>query len=100
MVANWEEVTVVTTQDIVGETINETYGYVSSTYLTWFFIFKGRTIERALDAAMSKIQYFAFRDGADAIVNVRTSLELQGQYLLYTRVSVFVEGTMVKLDES
>jgi uncharacterized protein YbjQ (UPF0145 family) len=100
MVEKWEEVTVVTTQDIVGETINETYGYVSSTYLTWFFIFKGRTIEHALDAAMRKIQYLAFKDGADAIVNVRTSLELQSQYLLYTRVSVFVEGTMVKLDES
>jgi uncharacterized protein YbjQ (UPF0145 family) len=100
MAEKWEDVAVVTTQEIVGEKISETYGYVNSTYLTWFFIFKGRTIEHALDAAIRKIQYLAFKDGADAIVNVRTSLELQSQYLLYTRVSVFVEGTMVKLDES
>ena len=100
MVEKWEDVTVVTTQDIVGETIDETYGYVSSTYLTWFFIFKGRTIEHALEAAIRKVQYFAFRDRASAIVNVRTSLELQSQYLLFTRVTVFVEGTMVSFEES
>ena len=100
MVNKWEEVAVVTTQEIVGETIAETYGYVSAISLTSFFLFKGRTVERALENAMSKLQFLASKDGADAVVGVKTSLELQSQYPLYTRVSVFIEGTMVTLKKS
>ncbi len=89
------EVTVVTTDHIVDEEILETYGYVSSTSLSWFFISKNRVVESTLDEAYYKIQYQAFKSGADAIVGVKTSLEFQSQYVLFTRVNAFMEGTMV-----
>lgn len=92
------EITVVTTSDVTGEVISETYGYVSSTYLSYFILNKSRAIEKALDFVYSKIQYEAFKDGADAIVCARTSLETQSQYWLFTRVNVFMEGTMVIFD--
>ncbi|CAB5240143.1 unannotated protein [freshwater metagenome] len=95
MINSPDEVTVVTTDHIVDEEIAETYGYVSSTSLSYFIVFKGRTVENSLDRAFNKIQFQAFREGADAIVGVRTHLEFQSQFLLITRVNVFMEGTMV-----
>lgn len=100
MVKKWEDIAVVTSENIVGEEISETYGYVNATHLDYFLIFKGKVVERALDAAFSKLQFFAFKDGADAVINARTSLELQSQYFLFTRVNVFMEGTTVILRES
>lgn len=89
------EIAVVTTSEVVGESIKETYGYVSSTCLNYFILNKSVTIEKSLDIAFSKLQYQAFKDGADAVVAVRTSVETQSQYWLFTRVNVFMEGTMV-----
>lgn len=97
MVSNHNEISVVTTDQIVGSKIDETYGYVCSTYLTAFMLFKGQTVESALANAMDKLQYQAFKDGADAVVSCRTTLEMQSQFLLFTRVNVFMEGTMVTL---
>ncbi len=94
------EITVVTTSDVTGEVISETYGYVSSTYSSYFILNKSRAIEKSLDFVYSKIQYEAFKDGADGIVCARTSLETQSQYWLFTRVNVFMEGTMVIFDST
>ncbi len=99
MANNPDEVAVVTTESIVGETIAETFGYVNSLYLSWFILRKAYVVDRAIDKVIENLQYKAFKDGANAVVNVRTSVELQGQYLLYTRVTVFAEGTMVKLSD-
>ena len=95
-----DEVTVVTTNEVIGEAIDETYGYVSSTCLNYFIFRKVATIEKALDMAFNKIQYYAFEKGADGVVSVRTSLELQSQYFFYTRVTVFMEGTMVTFESN
>lgn len=95
-----DEVSVVNTDSIVGEEIEETYGYVSSTFFASFLFRKQYAVEKCLDGAMRKLQLQAFRDGADAIVNVRTSLSISGQNLLFTQVSVFIEGTMVALKDS
>lgn len=97
MVANWQEVSIVNTENITGETISETLGYVSAIDLNWFFLRKLRAVEKSLETAMKKLQVQAFKDGADAVVNVRTKIEMQGQYLLYTRVNVLIEGTLVSL---
>ena len=97
LVSKWQEVSVVNTESISGETISETLGYVSSYHLNWFFIRKSRAVEESLDRAMQKLQIQAFKDGADAVVNVRTNIEMQGQYFLYTRVNVFIEGTLISL---
>ena len=89
------EVTVVTTSFIVDEIIEETYGYLSSTCFNYFIVRKISTIEKSLDIAFNKIQYQAFENGADGVISVRTSLETQSQYWFFTRVNVFMEGTMV-----
>ena len=93
----YEEIAIVTTDSIIGETISETVGYASAIDLNWFYIRKTRAVERSIDMAFQKLQYQALKDGADAVVRVRTNVEFQGQYLLYTRVNVFVEGTLVSL---
>jgi uncharacterized protein YbjQ (UPF0145 family) len=97
MATKSEEIAVVNTETIVGEIIEETYGYVSSTYFASFLFRKQYVVEKCLDGAMRKLQLQAFRDGADAIVNVRTTLSIASQNVLFTQVNVFIEGTMVTL---
>ena len=90
-----DHITVVTTDFIVGEEITETIGYVSSICLSWFIIGKKLKVENALDIVIERIQRQAFNDRADAIINLRTSLEINGQYWGFTRITVFAEGTTV-----
>ena len=100
MASKSDEVAIVNTESIVGETIEETYGYVSSIYFASFLFRKQHVVEKCLDGAMRKLQMQAFRDGADAVVNVRTTLSIASQNVLFTQVSVFIEGTMVTLKDS
>ena len=92
---NFEDITIVTTDYIIGEEIKETLGYVSSSYLTWFFIDKHRLFKKALDKSMQKIVYQAIKDGADGIVDFKTSVVIQSHTPLISRINVFMEGTMV-----
>ena len=94
------DVSVFTTDQVIGEVIDESYGYVSSTCFAIFIFNKVLTIEMSLDAAFRKIQTQAWARGADAIISVRTSLETQSQYWLFTRVNVFMEGTAVTFESS
>lgn len=96
MVEKYNEVAVVNTESIVGEEITETLGLVSSICLTWFIFNKEHSTNLAIDKALSKLQFQAFRDGADAVVNLRTTVEMQGQFI-FTRINVFAQGTMVSL---
>lgn len=89
------EVVVVTTGEVIGEEIEETYGYVSSTCLNYFIFNKTSTVDKSLDIAFTNIQLQAFRDGADAIIAVKTTLEITSQFWFFTRVNVLMEGTMV-----
>ena len=91
------DVAIATTETITGESIEETLGYVSAIDLNYFLIRKNRAAEASLNAAMEKLQHAAFKAGADAVVGVRTNLELQSQFWGFTRISVFIEGTCVKL---
>jgi hypothetical protein len=94
------DVSVFTADQVVGEVIDQSYGYVSSTCLGFFVFNKASTIEMSLDWAFNKIQSQAFSVGADAIISVRTSLETQSQYWFFTRVNVFMEGTAVTFKSS
>jgi uncharacterized protein YbjQ (UPF0145 family) len=97
MTESYKDVSIVNTETIVGEEIEETYGYVSSSAYSYFLFRKGLAIDKALESAMTKLQYQAFKDGADAVVNVRTTLSIASANLIFSQVDVFMEGTMVTL---
>jgi uncharacterized protein YbjQ (UPF0145 family) len=92
---NFEDITIVTTDHVISEEIEETLGYVSSSYLTWFFLNKNTMFNKALDKAMPRILKQSLKDGADGIIDFKTSIDIQSHTPFISRINVFMEGTMV-----
>ena len=100
MAKTLDDITVVTTSSIVGEIIEETYGYVSAFYCRAYVFRKEHNVEKALDVAIRRLQFQAFTDKADAVIDVKTSLSFSSQGAIFTQVNVLVEGTLVTLEKS
>ena len=82
---------------VPGYEIDEMISLTCTYSLNWFVLSKHRITEKAYDQALRDMQNQAFRDGAHAIINLKTTFEMQSPAPAFTRVNVYMEGTGVTL---
>ena len=92
-----DKIIIVNTSFVPGYEIDESISLACTFSLGWFIWRKYGITEKAYDQALRDMQNQAFRDGAHAVINLKTTFEMQNPAPLYTRVNVYMEGTGVTL---